>query len=218
MARVWHATVAILVVAALVLQVWIAIRVSAVPPGHAVGTLRGAGLAGRILRVFSFFTIQSNAISGVVSAQLARRPDRDGSRWRVLRLASLMGIIITGIVYSTVLARIHEPHGWQETTTNTLLHYVVPVMMLLGWLLLGPRPRISTRVILAALAWPALYLAYTLIAGAISSWYPYPFLDAATHGYGRVLINAVGVVVVLAAVGALLWWGDRGLPARPAPS
>jgi CHASE2 domain-containing sensor protein len=104
--------------------------------------------------VFSFFTIQSNAISGVVSAQLARRPARDGSGWRVLRLAALLG-------------------------------------MLLGWLLYGPRPRVSARVVLWALTWPALYLAYTLIAGAISGWYPYPFLDAASNGYPRVFA-AVG--------------------------
>jgi hypothetical protein len=173
MPRAWHATIAILVAAALVLQVWIAARVSAVPPGHAVGALRGVGLPGRILRVFSFFTIQSNAISGVVSAQLARRPARDGSGWRVLRLAALLG-------------------------------------MLLGWLLYGPRPRVSARVVLWALTWPALYLAYTLIAGAISGWYPYPFLDAASNGYPRVLINAVLVVAVFAAVGSFSGGGIDG--------
>lgn len=215
MPRIWHATIAVLVAVALVMQVWIAVRVSAVPPGHAVGTLRGVGLAGRILRVFSFFTIQSNVISGVASAQLARRPDRDGSGWRVLRLDALLGILITGIVYSTVLARIHQPDGWQETITNTLVHYIVPTMMLLGWLLCGPRPRISRRVMLAALAWPIVFVAYTLTAGAISSWYPYPFLDAATNGYGRVLINTGLVLVVFAVIGALLWWGDQALPPRP---
>jgi hypothetical protein len=39
-----------------------------------------------------------------------------------VRLAALFGIAVTSIVYSTVLAKIHEPHGWKETSTNTAFH------------------------------------------------------------------------------------------------
>ena len=59
--------------------------------------------------MLSFFTIQSNILCGVVAAQLALRPDRDGRMWRPLHLAALCGIAVTGIVYSAVLADIHEP-------------------------------------------------------------------------------------------------------------
>jgi hypothetical protein len=149
--RVWHGLIAVAVCVALVLQVWIAFDVPAHPPGHAVGTLAGTALPWRLVRTFSFFTVQSNVLSGVVSWQLARRPARDGSAWRIVRLDALFGIAVTGIVYSTVLAKIHEPHGWRETTSNTLVHYVVPVLMVLGWLLFGPRPRITRTVLLVAL-------------------------------------------------------------------
>jgi hypothetical protein len=71
----------------------------------------------------------------VTSAQLARNPARDGRAWRAVRLAALFGITVTGIVYSTVLAKTHEPHGWQETSTNNVFPYIVPIMMVLGWLL-----------------------------------------------------------------------------------
>src|SRR5579875_3680576 len=96
-ARAWHAA--------------IAVRVSGTPHEVAVGTLRGSSLAGRIIRVFSFFTIQSNVLCGIVSAQLAARPARDGPAWRPVRLAALFGITVTGIVYSTVLAAMHQPNG-----------------------------------------------------------------------------------------------------------
>lgn len=212
-ARAWHLLVALAVIVALVIQIWVAVDAPAHPSGHAVGTLAGAGLAGRLLRVLSFFTIQSNILSGIVSAQLARNPHRDGTAWRALRLAALFGITVTGIVYSTVLAKVHEPHGWRETTSNALLHYVVPIGMVLGWALFGPRPRIAPRIIAWALAWPVLYLGYTLVHGAISGWYPYPFLDVASHGYGRVLLNSLAVTVVFAVVGSLFWLGDRKLAA-----
>jgi hypothetical protein len=215
-ARAWHAGVALIVVAGLVVQVWIAYDAPGTPPGHAVGFLAGAGLFVRLVRVFSFFTIQSNVLAAVVSWQLARDPNRDGPLWRVVRLAGLFGIAVTGIVYSTVLARVHEPHGWKQVSTNTIFHYLVPLAMVICWLISGPRPRITGKVVAWALVWPVAWLGYCLAYGAGSGWYPYPFVDVSTHGYGRVLLNALAVTGVFAAVGGLFAWGDRKL--RPSSS
>lgn len=213
--RAWHASIAVLVLAAVVVQIVVAVRVSGTPQGTSVGLLRGTSTAGRIIRVLSFFTIQSNLLSGLVSAQLAIRPDRDGTAWRSLRLAALLGITVTGIVYSSVLAKISEPSGAAETFVNDLVHYVVPVMMILGWLAFGPRPRITRRTILGSLLFPLLWISYTLIRGALWKWYPYPFLDVSSHGYFRIALNAVLVTAALGAVAALLALGDRTLPATP---
>lgn len=213
--RAWHALVALLVLVGLVLQIWIAVDVAARPPGHAVGTLAGTYLFGRLVRVVSFFTIQSNILSGIVSAQLARDPSRDGPVWRAVRLAALFGITVTGIVYATVLAAIHEPNGWRETAANAIFHYVVPIGMVLGWLLFGPRPRIAASVGWALL-WPVLWFAYTLVRGEVTSWYPYPFVDVTTHGYARVLLNGLAVTAVLALVCVLFAALDRRLAAQPA--
>ncbi len=213
-ARLWNATIAVAVLVALLVQLWIAFRVSATPPAHAVGTLAGAPVAGRIVRVLSFFTIQSNILCGVPSAQLARDPARDGRAWRAVRLASLFGITVTGIVYTTVLAKVHEPHGWQETFANDVFHYVVPVMMVVGWLLFGPRPRIDARTIGFATLWPVAWIVYTLVHGALTSWYPYPFVDVISQGYFHVLANSVLVVIVLTLVTTVFWLGDRKLRAN----
>lgn len=213
--RSWHALIAVLMLAAVTVQIIVAVRVSGTPHETSVGLLRGSSTAGRIIRVLSFFTIESNLLSGLVSAQLAIRPDRDGTAWRSLRLAALFGITVTGLVYSTVLAKIHEPNGTAETFVNDLVHYVVPVMMILGWLAFGPRPRITRTTILGSLLFPLLWIIYTLVRGAIWKWYPYPFLDVPTHGYLRVAVNAVLVTAVLGAVAALIATGDRALPAAP---
>ena len=212
-ARGWNLAIAVLVAAALLVQLWIAVRVSSTPAGHAVGTLSGAPTWNRLLRVFSFFTIQSNILSGITAAQLIRDPTRDGRIWRAARLAALLGIAVTGIVYGTVLAKIHEPNGWQETSTNTVFHYVVPIMMVVGWLLFGPRRRIEGRTIALAILWPMGWFIYILIHGRITKWYPYPFVDVISHGYVRVVINGVFVVAVLLVVTVLFWLGDRRLRA-----
>ncbi len=214
-ARIWHATVAVLVAAAIVVQLVVTARLSSTPPDHGVGVVMGTHLVGRLIRIVSFFTIQSNVLSGIVSAQLALRPDRDGPTWRALRLAALFGITITGIVYSTVLATIHQPRAGAETFVNTLVHYVVPVMAVVGWLAFGPRPRIDRRTIGRSLLFPAGWLVYTLLRGAAFDWYPYPFLDVASHGYPRVALNAVAVTAVFALVALLFAVGDRRLGRAP---
>ena len=215
-ARGWHAAIAIFVFAAIAIQVVIAMRVTGNPHEVGTGLLRGSSLFGRIIRVFSFFTILSNLLCGIVSAQLAARPDRDGPIWRVVRLAALFGITVTGIVYSTVLAQVHQPNGLSETLVNALVPFVVPIMMIVGWLAFGPRPRIDAGTVLWSLLFPALWMLYTLVRGAIWKWYPYPFVDVTTHGYARVAFNAILVVLVLAAVAALFALGDRWMPPAPA--
>ena len=214
-ARVWHALTAVLILAALVVQCVIAVRAASTPPGHAIGTLGGAELGARLLRVASFFTIQSNVLVAVTSTYLAVRPNHDGRIWRVVRVDALVGITVTGIVYSTVLARIHEPKGWEQTTTNAAFHYLAPLLAVIGWLLFGPRPRMDRSTVSWSLVWPVLWFGYTLVNGAITDWYPYPFVSVTDHGYGRVLLNALAVTLVLGAAAAAFAFGDRRL--RPAP-
>ena len=66
--------------------------------------------------------------------------------------------------------------------------------------------------------WPVAWFMYILIYGRITKWYPYPFVDVNTHGYGRVVGNAVLVVAVLLVVTSLYWLGDRHLRPTQAPT
>ncbi|MGI8667531.1 MAG: Pr6Pr family membrane protein [Jatrophihabitans sp.] len=166
----------------------------------------------RVIRFLSYFTVESNILVAGTALSLALRPDWDGRLWRVLRLQALYGITVTGIVYSTLLRGIVDLHG-AAAVTNALLHYVAPLMTVIGWLLFGPRPRLDENTLVTSLSWPALYVGYTLAHGAASHWYPYPFIDVSTLGYVTALRNGVGLNVLLVGVGALYMWLDHRLPA-----
>jgi hypothetical protein len=207
-ARAWHALTAAIAVASIVVELVL------VANGH--NPLLAADIPPaptRVLRFFSYFTIESNILAAVSTGMLALRPRRDGRLFRVLRLDALFGITITGIVYAVLLAPQHDPHGI-NAATNAGLHYVVPAMAVLGWLVFGPRPRIDESTLLLALIWPALYIGYTLAHGAASDWYPYPFIDAAQLGYATALRNGGGMVVLMAGVATLYRVGDHRLPKR----
>jgi hypothetical protein len=163
----------------------------------------------------SYFTIWSNVLVAVVSSMLARDPARRGDGFAVLAFATVACITVTGAVYAIVLAPLWSPTGWQKAADDTL-HYVVPVLAVLGYLLFGPRPRFSWAVLVRSLAVPAVWLAYTLIRGPVVDWYPYHFIDVERLGYGQALLNSAGVLLLLLVVGAGYVVIDRWLPRRPA--
>lgn len=167
----------------------------------------------RLVRMLSYFTIQSNILVLICSLSLVLRPGRDGPVWRVLRLDTLLGITITGLVFAIVLAPQVHLEGVSLWITVGL-HYVAPPMTLVGWLLFGPRGRIDGVSVGWAFVWPALWIAYTLVHGAVTDWYPYPFLDVHARGYGLALRNIAGVLVVAGVLAWLFAWIDRRLGRR----
>ncbi|MBB6626662.1 Pr6Pr family membrane protein [Nocardioides sp. KIGAM211] len=207
-ARRWHLVTAVVAVAALLLQLVLVVSGSAVlaeqdPPG----------LALRLGRFASYFTIQSNLLVAVAAITLARDPARDGAGWRVLRLAGVVGIAVTGLVHFVLLRPLLDLDG-ADYVADKLLHVAVPLLAVVGWVLLGPRPRASVRTAALALLWPLAWLAWTLAVGALSGWYPYPFLDPAEDGAGAVVVACLGItVLVVAFFGAALAVDRRAAPA-----
>ncbi len=147
-ARVAHGTVAVAAIVALLLQLVLVVQGSAVlveedPPG----------LAARLGRFVSYFTIQSNFLVAVASVMLARHPDRTTPWLRIIRLAGVAGITVTGVVHFFLLRPLLDLEG-ADWTADKLLHMVVPVLAVLVWLLAGPRPAVRGRDIVLAMAWP----------------------------------------------------------------
>jgi hypothetical protein len=209
MQRFWNLVLALVVAATVVAQLFLLVS-----GGQDVNTTAAAApvpLATRLLRFFSYFTVQSNLLVLAAAITLVIRPDRDGVCWRVLRLDALLGITVTGVVFATLLSGLVQHHGI-GTWINAGFHQFSPVWTMLGWLLLGPRPRIDARTIRWAFVWPVAWLAYTMVHGAITGWYPYPFLNADTLGYGRVAITLAIILVAALATAFALQAIERRLP------
>jgi hypothetical protein len=164
----------------------------------------------KLLNMFFFFTIESNIILTVTCALLAWRLTAWGGTFAAFRMAGLVGIVITGIVYHAVLKDLVDLHGW-SAVCDYILHTVDPVMAAVGWLVFGPRGYASRRAASMSVAFPAAYLVVTLVRGPIVSYYPYPFLDVITHGYLTVAVNCILVAALFFAVAFGASWLDRRL-------
>ncbi len=157
-------------------------------------------------RFFAFFTIQSNIIG--VAAYLWLLRVGAGTRSRALELlrgAAAVYLTVTFFVVIFLLSNVDVQLGlvW----VDVVLHKIFPVIIVLDWILDPPTTRIGVRAVPIWLVYPLVWTALTMVRGALDDWYPYPFLDPADGGYGRVVITAiaitVGFVVISLAIVAL---------------
>jgi|tagenome__1003787_1003787.scaffolds.fasta_scaffold20630477_2 hypothetical protein len=205
--QVWNAVIVLVVLASTITQLVLVVRGVDVLVDDD-GAIPGTPV--RLVRFFSYFTIQSNLLVLVTAAILVVRPDRDGRWWRIVRIAALVGITVTFFVYYAALRPLLDLHGITKAT-DIGFHYVAPLMAMGGWLLFGPRPRIDPGSLLRHLVWPLAYIAYIIVFGAATGWYPYPFVDAGDLGYPKALFHAVLVMALLLAVGGGYWYLDKVL-------
>lgn len=173
-----------------------------------------------------FFTNQSNvflaccaALTGV--AMLRDRAPLPG----VIMGASAVYITITGLVYNVVLAgapprkgAAPPPHPGLSQAVNHLNHIATPILGVLLWLVLVRHGRLRWINALGWLSYPAVYLVFVLLRGALASGpyqYPYGFVSPiAQHGYWGVARNAVTYALAFWLIGLVFVAVDRLLARR----
>jgi hypothetical protein len=156
---------------------------------------------------FVFFTIDSSIIEAVVLVAAGIGAVR-GLRSLGLDIAAAVVVpygIVTGAVYNLVL-RGMPTTGYQGMRwENEVVHVAAPLFLLLDWFLLRPlvhdRARLPWRTVGITAVFPLAWLAVTLVHGAATGWYPYPFLDPAQqHGWGPVIGWILGLTAAILAL------------------
>lgn len=158
---------------------------------------------------FSYFTVLSNLFAVAILLHGALRPAHARSRTvELLRGAAVVYILTTGIVYLVLLSGHAPSYPW----VNAVLHYLMPLAVTLDWLLDPPRVRLDpARTVVLWMAFPMLYIIYTLARGAIVDWYPYLFVNPhRSGGYLLVAGECLAVGIGIAALIAMTTWvGNR---------
>jgi hypothetical protein len=179
--------------------------------------VQAAGLQARGVLVpqnfLSYFTIQSNLIAVAVfliGVAWWRTPPT--AVWELVRGASVLHMTITFVVFAVLLSGtdVDTAIPW----VNAVVHQVMPIAVIADWLIDPPRHRIPFTTSRRWLTFPLVWTAYTLVRGAITGWYPYPFIDPANGGYGSVAVYIVVLLLFGAALCAAIAWVGNALAAR----
>src|SRR5215472_11833276 len=157
------------------------------------------------LHYLTFFTILSNTIATVLFLIGA-------ARWRsprsatldFLRGAAVVYMTITGVVFAVLLSgtNVDTAIPW----VNSVVHEVMPMVVIADWLLDPPATRITLRQGALWMAFPFAWVVYEQIRGAITGRYHYPFMSPANGGYGVVIGYVVAVFVLMLLVCAVVVW------------
>jgi hypothetical protein len=169
--------------------------------GRQLAIHRGLGFS--VTNFFSYFTNLSNLFAGGVLLLCAAASARDNSSSRTLaglRAVAVINMVLVGIVF-TVLLR-DTDLGSLLRWVNTVLHDLMPCILMLDWVALPPAVRLGWRELMMGLLFPVAYVIYVLVRGRITGWYPYPFLNPAqAGGAAGVLSYVVGITVTFVLVG-----------------
>jgi hypothetical protein len=154
---------------------------------------------------FSYFTVLSNLLVSVVYIATVFNL-LDKNTLNKARGAATLYIVITGLGFSILLGGNNSEFlVW----TNTLLHFIVPMVVSIDWLV-TPSAKISYKESLGWIVLLVLYLAYSMIRGYATSWYPYGFLDPKEVG-GAGIFTYVGIIT---ASSLLISWVITKLSGR----
>ncbi len=151
---------------------------------------------------FSYFTVEANtlAVISLVASSFAVATRVRDRRLDYFRGAVTLYMTTTILIFIVLLSGYPSKELTAVPWDNTVLHYIMPIVIMIDWLIAGARQAIRYRWALCWLAFPLGYLAYSLIRGPIAKWYPYPFMNPSTHGYVGVAITSVVIAVVLAVI------------------
>lgn len=187
--------------------------------------LQYAGMAGKgdLRMLTAYYTILSNILCFIYFAVLviAQRKKENA----LIRGAVTMCITVTGLVYHFMLG------GFMGTAagagvpvtalsvSNILVHYVVPILVILDYFLFVPKGQYKSLYPLAWLVLPYAYFAFSMVRAELStrtftgfgatSRYPYPFLDVDLYGWDKVLLIVLAVTVAFIALGYIVYVLDR---------
>lgn len=187
--------------------------------------LQYAGMAGKgdLRMLTAYYTILSNILCFIYFAVLviAQRKKENA----LIRGAVTMCITVTGLVYHFMLG------GFMGTAagagvpvtalsvSNILVHYVVPILVILDYFLFVPKGQYKSLYPLAWLVLPYAYFAFSMVRAEVStrtftgfgatSRYPYPFLDVDLYGWDKVLLIVLAVTVAFIALGYIVYVLDR---------
>ena len=155
---------------------------------------------------FSYFTIQSsmmNIVVLLVGGYLAFRYKRDTVIYTGVRSATVVFAVVTAGVYNVLLRGVPAEGFVGVQWPNEVEHVWIPILIVIDWLFSTGRARLGFRWIWVAVGYPVLWCAFTLIRGAATDWYPYPFINPATAGWGSVFVYIIALSALIVGLSAL---------------
>jgi hypothetical protein len=154
---------------------------------------------------FSFFTVQTClgiAVLFVAAGIYSWNHATDTRLLTIVRVSIFAYSIVMFVVYNVLLrdvapAAADANYVW-PVFPNEFEHVWAPIIVVIDWLFAPGRYPLRLRAMWWALIYPLAWVVFSLVRGAITRWWPYPFLDPTGPN------GVLGVVVYVAGIAAFM--------------
>ena len=160
--------------------------------------------------VFLFFTIQSNIMVCIFLTASLVNSKKQPTIHPAIHGAITLYILITGIIYNTLLAPGIEAEGL-NLVILTINHTVTPILFFIDRLLNGQRGRLEWKNLALWLIYPIIYLAASSIEGGVTGEFRYPFLNFINQTPVFYFIQLAVVISAFVLIGSLIILLDKKL-------
>ncbi|WP_029276857.1 Pr6Pr family membrane protein [Pedobacter borealis] len=151
-----------------------------------------------IKEFFSYFTVTTNIIVAVcfTTLWLFRKSVLGNFFAKPTTLTAItVYIVVVGLIYNITLRGLASPVGWARLA-DELLHVVSPLIFLFFWIFFVKKSTLQYRQAITWLAYPLLYVVFTVVRGYLINKYPYPFIDVVQLGYPKAILNAIVILFI----------------------
>ena len=188
--RLWIGVIAVTGWTGVLLQLWIAAAAAA---GQQQAPLQG------VLWALCYFTVLTNILVSITASAVAL-----GHRGRLTGSSALAAVAVyigvVGLIYSLLLRSLWSPLGVHRLA-DQILHDVTPVLYVAWWAVCAPKARLAWAAAVRWLAYPLAYILFSVVLGALTGRYLYPFADIGVRGVGAVVRNGLLMLVLFAGLG-----------------
>lgn len=177
-----------------------------------IGRLILSATQNELLDVLFYFTVQSNLMVclflGIEVANQRKGKNRRPVFSGAVQGAVLLYILITGIVYNTMLASRFEAQGLSFIIVH-INHSLTPLLFLLDWMLYQRKGEMKLKHLGLWLLYPIAYLLFGSIEGAVTGEFRYFFLDFKSHTPQAYALLILGVTAFFIFLGGGILLADR---------
>ncbi len=152
------------------------------------------GAPGRLLDLFSYFTIWSTVVTAVTFLLLIRGAESQQAKLRILLPTSVMMETVTSLLFYLLIFPVSPPKG-ANIVPSLISHAIIPALTLYVWLRIGPRGIFAIKNFAHYFLIPIIWVALTLVRGLIDGEYPYGVLDVVSIGYMWFFITVVFIII-----------------------
>lgn len=171
------------------------------------GLARGDSFLHATIDYFSYFTVTTNTLCALVLTVPWLAPQSPAGKWLArphMNAIAAGAIIVVGLAYHFLLSAINNPVG-VEYVTDLGLHYVVPTLFTLHWMVAAPKQGLRFKHLPMFGIYPFAYFAWIVVRGQVMGEYPYFFVDVADLGLLTATRNAAGILLFYFTVLAVLF-------------